>query len=46
MHLNAWSYSNSFWFYAISSCSMYIKAKAITKPGNIIPIIGTRIEGR
>jgi len=25
---------------------MYIKAKAITKPGNIIPTIGTRIEGR
>ena len=33
-------------FYAISYCSIYIKAKAITKPGNIIPIIGTRIEGR
>ena len=33
-------------FYAISSCSIYIKAKAITKPGKMIPIIGTRIEGR
>ena len=33
-------------FYATSSCSIYMKAKAITKPGNIMPMIGTRIEGR
>jgi hypothetical protein len=46
VHLNARSHFKSFCFYAISSCSMYIKAKAITKPGNIIPIMGTRIEGR
>jgi hypothetical protein len=44
VHLNARSHFK--FFYAISSCSIYIKAKAITKPGNIIPIIGTRIEGR
>jgi hypothetical protein len=25
---------------------MYIKAKAITNPGNTIPIRGTRIDGR
>jgi hypothetical protein len=28
------------------SCSIYIKAKAITNPGNTIPIRGTRIDGR
>jgi|688.fasta_scaffold2537940_1 hypothetical protein len=30
----------------MTSCSIYIKANAITNPGNTKPINGTRIDGR
>lgn len=33
-------------FYEIDSCSIYMKSNAIVIPGNSIPTIGTKIDGK
>ena len=36
----------SYLYYPIASCSIYINRRAMLIPGNTIPTIGTKIDGK